>query len=444
MSAKHTLLALLGLVCLALPVDQAHAFCGFYIAKADTELFNEASKVVIVRHDRKTVITMVNDYKGDPKEFAIVVPVPTVLQREQIHITEGAIVEHLDAYTAPRLVEYFDDDPCRPKVSVVATAPLQSAGGLASRDQEAALGVKIEARYTVGEYDILILSAAQSDGLRTWLVRNGYRLPQGVVPVLDGYIAKGMKFFVAKVNLTQRAELGFTYLRPLQLAFESPDFMLPIRLGMVNANGPQELFIFILTRRGRVEAMNYRTVRIPSNVEVPIFVKDEFGSFYSAMFDRQVENEDRRAVFLEYAWNMAWCDPCAADPLSVGELRELGVFWLRDTGGTTAPKAKARDAFVTRLHVRYDADHFPEDLRFRETTDRSNFQGRYVLRHPWSGPARCEAAKNYFEGLPKRFEREARNLASFTDWPVEEIRSKMEGGGQSFRTQGDDPSGGKP
>ena len=72
MSAKHTLLALLGLVCLALPVDQAHAFCGFYIAKADTELFNEASKVVIVRHDRKTVITMVNDYKGDPKEFAIV------------------------------------------------------------------------------------------------------------------------------------------------------------------------------------------------------------------------------------------------------------------------------------------------------------------------------------------------------------------------------------
>ena len=220
--------------------------------------------------------------------------------------------------------------------------------------------------------------------------------------------------------------------------------MLPIRLGMVNANGPQELFIFILTRRGRVEAMNYRTVRIPSNVEVPIFVKDEFGSFYSAMFDRQVENEDRRAVFLEYAWNMAWCDPCAADPLSVGELRELGVFWLRDTGGTTAPKAKARDVFVTRLHVRYDADHFPEDLRFRETTDRSNFQGRYVLRHPWSGPARCEAAKNYFEGLPKRFEREARNLASLTVWPVEEIRSKMEGGGQSFRTQGDDPSGGKP
>ena len=319
MSAKHTLLALLGLVCLALSVDPAYAFCGFYIAKADTELFNEASKVVIARHDRKTVITMVNDYKGDPKEFAIVVPVPTVLQREQIHITEVAIVEHLDAYTAPRLVEYFDDDPCRPEVVGRASRQI-AARPLASRDQEAALGVKIEARYTVGEYDILILSAAQSDGLRTWLVRNGYRLLQGVVPVLDGYIAKGMKFFVAKVNLTQRAELGFTYLRPLQLAFESPDFMLPIRLGMVNANGPQELFIFILTRRGRVEAMNYRTVRIPSNVEVPIFVKDEFGSFYSAMFDRQVENEDRRAVFLEYAWNMAWCDPCAADALSVGEL----------------------------------------------------------------------------------------------------------------------------
>ncbi|MEN8218569.1 MAG: hypothetical protein ABFS56_19815 [Pseudomonadota bacterium] len=27
----------------------------------------------------------------------------------------------------------------------------------------------------------------------------------------------------------------------------------------------------------------------------------------------------------------------------------------------------------------------PEDLVFQETADSSNFQGRYVLRHPWTG-----------------------------------------------------------
>ena len=45
----------------------------------------------------------------------------------------------------------------------------------------------------------------------------------------------------------------------------------------------------------------------------------------------------------------------------------------------------AQNVFLTRLHVRYDAAHFPEDLTFQETSDRSNFQARYILRHPWTG-----------------------------------------------------------
>src|SRR5205823_2290916 len=87
-------------------------FCGFYVAKADTKLFNKASQVVLVRQDDKTVLTMANDFKGDPKEFAIVVPVPTVLEKDQIHVGDKALLDHLDAYSAPRLVEYFDPDPC--------------------------------------------------------------------------------------------------------------------------------------------------------------------------------------------------------------------------------------------------------------------------------------------------------------------------------------------
>ena len=90
----------------------ADAFCGFYVAKADTSLFNKASQVVLVRDGDRTVITMANDFRGDPREFAMVIPVPTSITREQIHVAETALVKHLDAYTAPRLVEYFDPDPC--------------------------------------------------------------------------------------------------------------------------------------------------------------------------------------------------------------------------------------------------------------------------------------------------------------------------------------------
>ena len=241
-----------------------------------------------------------------------------------------------------------------------------------------------------------------------------------------------MKFFVAKVNLKEHAKHGATYLRPLQIAFESDNFMLPIRLGTINADGPQELFIFTLTKSGKVETTNYQTKKLPSNLQVPLFVKQEFGAFYRAMFDHQVAKDQMRAVYMEYAWDMGWCDPCAADPLSVDELRELGVFW-QEAGATTRQR---RDVFVTRLHVRYNATNFPEDMRFRETSDRTNFQGRYILRHLWKGEhTQCSAAEQYFASLPKRFETEARNLATLTGWEIAAIRQKMAAQGQSFESK---------
>ena len=246
-----------------------------------------------------------------------------------------------------------------------------------------------------------------------------------------------MHFFVAKVNLAEKAKAGFNFLRPLQVAYESPKFMLPIRLGMVNANGPQELFVFALTEKGRVETTNYRTVELPTGMDVPLYVKDQFADFYRAMFAEQVRQQDGKAVFKEYAWDMGWCDPCAAEPLSADELRSLGVFWQDDTGpmgkgrrsGRSMPPITgggAQNVFVTRLHLRYDNAHFPEDLVFQETGDRTNFQGRYVLRHPWTGEAKCAAAKEYLAKLPARYRDEAVMLEGLTGWALADIYKKMD------------------
>jgi hypothetical protein len=201
--------------------------------------------------------------------------------------------------------------------------------------------------------------------------------------------------------------------------------MLPIRLGMVNAAGPQELFVYALTRKGRVETTNYRTVRLPSDAEVPLFVKNDFANFYKAMFNQQVRRQDMRTLFLEYAWDMSWCDPCAADPLSADELRQLGVFWTERRGPRPDVMPGAQDVFLTRLHLRYDAAHFPEDLVFQETGDRENFQGRFILRHPWTGNDKCEEARTYRRELPKRYEQQAQTLASLTGWDVNKIRGRM-------------------
>ena len=400
------------------------AFCGFYVGKADTKLFNKASQVVLVRDGDRTVMTMANDFDGESKEFAVVIPVPTFLKREQIHVGDKALVDHLDAYSAPRLVEYFDQNPCEARSlnetvrMSAAAAPFMAVDAL---HLAKALGVTIEATYTIGEYDILILSAQQSAGLETWLRGNGYRIPAGASSVIATYLKQNMRFFVAKVNLAEQARLGFTYLRPLQVAYESPKFMLPIRLGMVNAKGSQDLFVYALTRNGRVETTNYRTAKLPADMELPVYLKqpNEFAAFYTAMFTRQVEAEDGRALFLEYAWDMKWCDPCAADPLTADELRRLGVFWT-DEGDSRPP-----NVFLSRLHVRYDNAHFPEDLVFQETADRANFQGRYVLRHAWTGNVGCSAAAGYRRELRDRRAREADQLTRLTGWSIDDIRRKM-------------------
>jgi hypothetical protein len=257
-----------------------------------------------------------------------------------------------------------------------------------------------------------------------------------------------MKFFVAKVNLKEQAKTGFTYLRPLQFAFDSEKFMLPIRLGMVNAQGPQDMIVYMLTKTGRVETTNYRTVKLPANVDIPTYVKGDFARFYKALFNEQAKKEEYRVAFTEYFWDMSWCDPCSADPLSPQELKAAGVFWL-DTdvappiaGAPVSPVPGAPPALMrplpgapsgaapvmlTRLHIRYSPQTFPEDLVFQETRDRQNFQTRYVLHQPWKGDINaCEEARSYFAQLPARFEREAQTLASLTGWEIGEIRKNMD------------------
>ena len=360
----------------------AYSFCGFYAGKADAMLLNTASQVVVVRDGQRTVLSMLNNYRGPLSEFALIVPTPVVMQRGQVRVADKAVFERLDAYSSPRLVEYSDSDPCRTEFSWGQNLYPQSiypemAVAMMPRSvaRDRALGVRVDARYSLEEYDIVSLSAARSDGLEIWLRENGYKIPPGARAALKPYINQGMKFFVAKVNLQRQLKTGYTMLRPLQFAFESEKFMLPMRLGMLNAppDEAQDLIVYVLTRQGRVESSNYRTIRLPADVNLPAFIKPEFQKFYGAMFDTVSKREDYRGVFTEYFWNMSWCDPCAGPPLSREELEKSGVFWLDGP------------VMLTRLHVRYTPRSFPEDLMFTQTKDEQNWQARYIVHNPYKG-----------------------------------------------------------
>jgi hypothetical protein len=426
MKPLHQLLTsiVLAMVLAMTSIAPAWAFCGFYVGGADAKLFNKASQVIIARQDDKTILTMANDFQGNVKDFAMVVPVPVPIKREQVHIGEKEIITKLDTFSQPRLVEYFDDNPCPQPLQKPVPAP--GRRNRMARDEERsmdmnALGVKVEDSFQVGEYNIAILSARDSDGLETWLKQNNYQLPSGASAVLQPYVRQQMKFFVAKVNLAELDKTGSSLLRPLQIAYKSPKFMLPIRLGMLNAQGDQDLVVYVLSPKGRVQVANYRTIEVPSNKEIPEFVKDEFGKFYKSTFQRSYEQADKKVVFLEYAWDVSNCDPCTTTPPESEELKKAGVFWQSDDESNSS-------TYITRLHVRYSRDKFPEDLVFQQTSNKENFQGRYIMRHPYRKRITCGTARaeTYRKSVVDRQQQEARTLAGLTGWPLSEIQGRIQ------------------
>ena len=425
---------------------QALAFCGFFVSGADAALTNNASQVALLRKGSHTWLTMSNNYKGPPESFAMVVPVPVVLKREQVKTLGHDVLQHIDQLSAPRLVEYWEQDPCTPlhveDPRVMKSSSVESEGMKDDAPGSGRLGVKIEAKFEVGEYQILILSAKDSGGLETWLRLNKYTIPKGAADALAPYIREQQKFFVAKVDIkkVKRDDKGFVVLSPLRFDYDAQELRLPVRLGLLNAPSgqdqapKQDLIVYVLHPSKRFEVSNYPNVFIPTNIEVTDSVRTQFPAFYAELFDETLRRRNNKAVVTEYAWQTTSCDPCPTPPLDASDLFTLGDESFGSAKSSPAggpgggprggPFFGAAPSYVlTRLHTRYDKQTLSEDLLFREAEPvvggranwdgglgdhgaqvqkggESNFQGRYIIRHYWEKAVTCKSPRYGVWGGP--------------------------------------------
>jgi len=501
----------------------AHAFCGFYVAGSNQKMFNDATQVVLMRDGTRTVLAMQNDYRGPLEDFAVVVPVPVVLKPTDVKVVDKVVFEHVDALGSPRLVEYWEQDPCpadygveggveggvvggevigvtgtapridptstksgitlrddytmkpRPAVPPVlasfVASPMTVTAGVAtpitwtfryantpwpepactvdhgvgrvysgvaanvkldatstmtlsctnsagkSEKQLKISAIKIEAKFDIAEYQVVILSATEAAGLHDWLKINGYKVPAEAEPLLRPYIESGSKFFVARVDPKKVKMVdGHAALSPLRFHYDSEEFSLPIRLGLANSAGKQDLIVNVISADKRYEVANYKNVFIPTNFDVKTAVQTRFGEFYAALFDKTIE-ANPRAVVTEYAWTAVpnyHCDPCTDGDVSNPDLMALGADIL---GGRLA----AGNFVLTRLHARYSAADMKDDLRFREAkpvtggrehwskdgleygavaSSENYFQARYAIRHWWTGPIKCASPQRRVWGGP--------------------------------------------
>ena len=509
--------ASLALAALTVNAMSAHAFCGFYVSGSNKKMFNDATQVILMRSGTRTVLSMQNDYRGPLEDFAMVVPVPVVLKETDVRVVPKEVFDRVDSLGSPRLVEYWEQDPCPPpapsyeaygrgdmamdrpmsvkssmaeptsaagadydekpermarpavppKLASFSVSPPSITAGVAqnvtwsfsfsnqpwpdptctvdhgvgrvyagqttsivlpestnfqltcansagkSSKEFKVNVVKIEAKFDVAEYQILILSAKEATGLEQWLTLNKYKIPEGAEPLLRPYVESGSKFFVAKVDPNKVKMVdGRAALSPLRFHYDSEEFSLPIRLGMANSSGKQDLIVNIISENKRYEVANYKNVYIPTNFDVKPSVKERFAEFYAALFDKTIE-ANPGSVVTEYAWqshprevydNSYHCDPC---PPIIPEDKDMITL-----GGDVIGGPITKGGYVlTRLHARYGKNDMKDDLRFREAkpvsggrevwskqglqyganpAGENSFQGRYAIRYWWTGPIKCK------------------------------------------------------
>jgi hypothetical protein len=355
----------LALVGLATP---AHAFCGTYVGGAGAELYNNVAEVAIVRQGNRTTLSMSNDIEGDTSNFAMVIPVPEVLPEDAIHVLDKELFGRLDAYSAPRLVEYECEDFEQHDSGMWAN---DSAEGGGSDDTG---GVEVEAEYVVGEYHIVILSATESSALFSWLGTNGYEVPASSQDLLQEYLDAGSYFFAAQVDESAQIEPG-TSLSPLQFAYDADVFGLPIRLGTLNAKETQDLIIYGINGfdAGRMGISNYPE----ADIEDECLWDSEgetFQQYYAQRFANAYEETDGPAWVTEYAWGGSGCDPCTGTPPNEQDLVSLGYDQTLEEDWRTV-----YNVFFSRLHMRYAPYEVGQDLTLYHSNLSDQVQQRYIV-----------------------------------------------------------------
>jgi hypothetical protein len=405
-----------GIVALIVGVATEAQACGAYFARQatanavtrlDSKLYNRSTRTVFARVGEETTVTMVADVRGDPREFAAVIAVPTVLTREQIRTADARLVERIDAATAPRFTIRKDDNPCFvPSQSAKGARSAAHAGAMPTAAAAAnAPAVVVEARYAVGEYDVAVLSASQSDALIKWLASEGYQVPAAAEPVLAAYIAEGLKFFVAKVALKDGTGDGYKRLSPLQISYRSAKMWVPLRLSTVVAEGPQDMFVFALSEDAHIEAKNVPNRVIDTGSELPAFVGRQFEGFYEAAVAHAHQQAKGAVAIVEARQSF--------QNLSPDDLAALGVDRKRGAGPLT----------LTRLHVRYDRT-FAGDLVLEKRSYLTPYESRFTVHESFQGEATCPEAARYKTRVAEQRTKEIDALQRLTGWSSDEIAQR--------------------
>ncbi len=345
--AEITCAALLGASLSLLVAAPAQAFPGFLASKTKSDIKVNSTQIVMMKKGDTTAVSVMSDYEGSLEPFAMVLVVPADVTAERVTTLKREYVDRVDSISAPRFHEYWEQDPCDPgpveqewqrNMKADASSAFLGGGDMPQPAQKVAkeLSLDVQAKQKEGEYSFSLLGKDES--VSTWLKSKGYAVPDGAEQAVQPYLQAGMRLVVAQVD-TNRVELvggDRAQLSPIRFWTQQPYDTIPDRVGLLNANGKQELIVYVLDPEQRYESKNYNNLFPPTNIEVDFAVKERIGEFYVALHDI-IAQKSPNSFLNEYAWPADGCgQPCATEPLMISELLSLGA----DVFEQSVPKAE--------------------------------------------------------------------------------------------------------
>ncbi|HVU02023.1 MAG TPA: DUF2330 domain-containing protein [Polyangiaceae bacterium] len=393
---------------------RAEAFPGFF-AYQGQKPGNLSTQVVLMKRNDTTVVSVMPDYQGDLKPFAVVLPVPDDVKVADVKTLRRDFVDRVDQISAPRFHEFWEMDPCdgdkreqewERDLTVHGGGflgmDIGQSGGDTTFKPGKEMGLVVTPDFKEGEQKFSLIPASDAGDLAGALKKKGYTAPDGVNQAVAPYVSAGMNFLVAEVD-TKKVELvggDRAIVSPIRYFTQKP-VNVDATLGLLDSTGMQELFVYVITPEKRYEVKNYPNVFPPTNIEVDFKVKERIGEFYAGLHDLLIAKQPL-GVLNEFAWSTKGCgQPCPNEPLLIHELLTLGadVFEksvpkeeaepkppemteaekaafkdikdkkkkkeIEDTRKETARRKAlvARNVYVlSRMHHRYDKSSLPKDL----------------------------------------------------------------------------------
>ncbi len=342
-------LFLCGLLVLASP---ASAMPGFIVGHDETPIAVPSTKVIIATHNQHHTLTILPGISSTARDVAMLIPVPSSISAQNIREVSASLFDSIDQLSAPRLREETDPNPCT------------GAGGALSKTGVEVKSYAVTTKHIADntDYDISILPAADAANLVTWLADKGYKLPPKTDRIIVPYTQRGMAFVLAKAK---RSSMDAEYLKPLQISYDAPKLVLPVRLGLINApaitieapkvkevrvlnaapdmndpktpnpvdifnDGGQSLTLYVVSAGGRVGSQLLRSIPLANarmDTDMPPYVTRDFPAIYNRILNMRVKSEGN-ALITEFAGEAA---------LSADVLSAIGVNWLNEKPSGNLP-----------------------------------------------------------------------------------------------------------